>query len=182
MLRSFHSLSGMHFQCAPCKDVRYRVNYETFFKNLETFGWKTQGKSFAFFDVDHDWQFAFIRLGGRLHRSGYIGFVVCARHQQNRNLDGEVSSENKEPHSYPYKFTFDEIEQNDFEYKCKLENYNLTYLPEDSGWEIFEDALRNTLLNWISGHSVSKLRNEIERNGEGGYIEKMWIEDLQGTA
>lgn len=158
------------------------MNYETFLRNLETFGWRTRGKSFAFIDFGQDWQFAFIRLGGRLQRSGHIGFVVCARHQQNRNLDGEISSENKEPHSYPYKFTIDEIGESDFEYKCRLENFNLTYLPENSGWEIVEDALRNALPDWINSHSGLKLRSEIEKNGEGGYIEKMWIEDLQGAA
>ncbi len=158
------------------------MDYAAFLSNLEEAGWTIQGKSYAFKLIHNDWQVAFVRLGGRAQRSGFISFVICVRHLLNQNLDGEVSTTNKEPHSYPYKFTTEELRNNRYEYQCKLNNYELTYLESDSEWGEIQGLLENVVPRWLSHHSSAKLLNEIKRNGEGGYIENLWIEDLQNDA
>jgi len=158
------------------------MNYEEFLKNLQELDWRVEGKSHADKEIDRTWQIAFIRMGGRLHRPGSICFVICIRHKLNRNLDEQIPTIEKEPHSYPYKLTMQEIVNQKFSYQCKLNNYDVSYKATDSDWNEVTAILESTIPNWLNSHSSANLREEIKSNGEDGYIEKLWIDDLQNDA
>jgi len=155
------------------------MGYEEFLNQLKCSDWKVLDKSFAHKKYG-DWEIAFIRRGGRLHYSGSIAFVVCVRHVLLRNINGIHGDVMKEPHSYPFKLTMQEIENADFLYTSKLLNYEVSRLSINSDWSMMFEYLNSKMPNWLKSLSKDALLQQIKEYGQMGYIEKVWIEDLSG--
>lgn len=158
------------------------MDYDQFLETLGSSGWTVPNRSFAcktFYDI---WQIAFIRMRGRFQRPGKITFVICVRSTNLRNLEQEHREIEKEPHSYPFKLTIDEIGKQRFEYQCKLNNYEMSEVGMADDWSNVLRALEDSIPTWLVSYSQSTLAQEIAKNGEDGYIEQIWIADLVSTA
>ena len=153
------------------------MNYESFLKKLEESQWNVPNKSFAH-KAFGEWQVAFIRMGGRYQQAGSVTFVVCLRHINMRNLDAQHIEIEKEPHSYPFKFTIEDIAKGKFRYQSKLLNYDMSRLPTDAGWSKLYEGLEQTIPLWLSSLTNKELSLQISKFGKSGYIEKIWLEDL----
>ncbi len=154
------------------------MSYDDFLENLRQSGWTVPNRSFAHRSIHGGWQIAFIRLGGRYQRPGNITFIVCVRHTDLRNLDGQINPVEKEPHSYPFKLTLHEIELGKLSYQSKLLNYETTDLAISDDWGRLIIALDDTLPEWLKSLSKRVLLEQITSVGESGYMEKVWLEDL----
>lgn len=109
-------------------------------------------------------------------------FVICVRSTNLRNLEQEHREVEKEPHSYPFKLTLYEIGKRRFEYQCKLSSYEMSEIGMADDWSDVIRALEVSIPTWLVSYNQSALAQEITENGEDGYIEKIWLEDLVSTA
>lgn len=151
--------------------------YSEFLETLAATGWQTSGKSYAFKSLG-EWQVAFIRLSGRLHKEGMISFVVCVRHTSLRNLESKLFDLNKNPNDYPFKLTIEQIRQNDFSYKREL-NYQVSYFSTDLDWSELLQHLATTIPRWLNTFSKAALVRQIKSQGDDSwYVENIWLEDL----
>lgn len=175
--RSLRSL-GRAYSAPLMQDVSHTMSYDEFLETLRQSSWTVSNRSFAYRSFHDEWQIAFIRLGGRFQRPGLITFVICVRHLDLRNLDGQISIVEKEPHSYPFKFTLQEIERGELSYKSKLLDYETDDLRNSDDWDCLIIALEDTLPKWLNSLSKRALLEQIVNLGESAYIEKMWREDL----
>ena len=91
---------------------------------------------------------------------------------------GERKEIEKEPHSYPFKLTLAEIGKRRFTYQSQLNNYKMTDLAMTEDWSAVLKALEIVIPTWLSSYSLAELAKDIAKRGEGGYIEKIWLEDL----
>jgi hypothetical protein len=153
------------------------MNYELFLEKLKENQWGVPNKSFAH-KAFGEWQVAFIRMGGRYQQAGTVAFVVCIRHTNMRNLDAQHLEIDKEPHSYPFKFTLEDITKENFQYQTKLLNYDMSLLPTDDGWSKLYEGMEQKIPSWLSTLTRKKLGHQINKFGNSGYIEKIWLEDL----
>jgi hypothetical protein len=153
------------------------MNYDQFLDNLKISSWVLQNRSFAY-KVVGDWQIAFIRMGGKYQTADTIAFVVCVRHIAMRNLEKQHTKSESNPHAYPFKLTTTEIETRNFKYQSKLLNYEISRLPINGDWSDLWNHLEKTIPTWLSTLTKEKLAKEIESKGDIGYIEKIWLEDL----
>lgn len=48
-------------------------------------------------------------------------------------------------------------------------------------WSEILRAVELTIPTWLNTYSQAALAKEIAKNGEDGYIEKIWLEDLSST-
>ena len=157
------------------------MDYDQFLESLTSNGWTVPNRSFACKTFGNAWQVAFIRMGGKFQSPGNVTFVVCVRSTNLRNLDGERSETEKEPHSYPFKFTLDDIRKRRFKYQCQLNSYEMSdFGMTDDRSEILR-AIETTIHTWLTTYSRSALAEEIAKYGEDGYIEKIWLEDLSAA-
>ena len=154
------------------------MNYDQFLETLKSSDWTVPNRSFACTTVGEVWQIAFIRMGGKFQRPGKVTFVICVRSKNLRNVEGEHQAVEKEPHSYPFKLTLDDIGRRRFEYQCKLNSYDMSEVGMTDDWHIVQRALEITIPTWLGSYTQSSLAEEIAKNGDGGYIEKIWLEDL----
>jgi len=154
------------------------VNYDLFLETLTTNDWAVPNRSLACKTIGNTWQVTFIRLGGKFQKPGKVTFLVCVRSTNLRNLDGERKEIEKEPHSYPFKFTLDDIRKHRFKYQCQLNNYEVSELGVADDWSEILRAIEMTIPTWLNTYSQAALAQEIAKNGEDGYIEKIWLEDL----
>ena len=153
------------------------MNHEEFVSSLENTGWtaKTQSLLYKRFG---DWQVSFIRMGGRYQEAGHVAFVVCVRHTSLRNMDEKVVEAEKEPHSYPFKFSLSELQGREFQYKSKLLNYEVSKLRTDDDWSAIHGSLEKALPEWLTTLTKDALAKQIAKFGGAGYIERVWLEDL----
>ena len=157
------------------------MDYDQFLETLSSNDWTVPNRSFACKILGNGWQVAFVRMGGKYQRPGKITFVVCVRSMNLRNLDGERNEIEKEPHSYPFKFTFDDIRKHRFKYQCKLNNYELSEFGIAEDWSEILRAIEIAIPTWLNTYSQTALAGEIAKKGEDGYIERIWIEDLSSA-
>jgi hypothetical protein len=155
------------------------MDYEQFLDSLKEAGWAVPNRSFACKDVVPDWQVAFIRMGGKFQHPGAVTFVICVRHKSLRNLEEMHDELEKNPHSYPYILTIDEISAKSFKYQSKLLNYEHSRHGMADDWSEILRALQESLPRWLGGHTQDALAKEIRCYGEAGYIERIWLTDLQ---
>ena len=154
------------------------MDYDQFLETLGSGDWTVPNRSLAYKTVDGIWQIAFIRMGGKFQSPGTVTFVICVRSTNLRNLEGERREIEKEPHCYPFKLTLDEIERRRFEYQCKLNNYEKSEIKMADDWSNVLRALEVSIPTWLISYSQAALAQEISENGEDGYIERIWLEDL----
>ena len=153
------------------------MTHEEFVLFLENDGWTAKTKSLVYKRFG-DWQIAFIRMGGRYQVEGHVAFVVCARHTCLRNMDEKIVEAEKEPHSYPFKFSLSELQGRKFQYKSKLLNYEVSKLRTDANWSAVHNTLEKVLPEWLATLTKDALAKQIAQFGESGYIEKVWLKDL----
>lgn len=149
------------------------MNYSEFLENLKLSGFNVKGKSYAF-KTFGDWGVAFIRLGGKFQLPGKICFVLCARPNNARGLEGEIAHESKNPHDYPFKFTVGEIGKT-LKYESKLLNYQTEYLETDADWSNIHKILSEDLPKKLIEFSVNELETQLRSLKNPGYIEKIWL-------
>lgn len=101
-----------------------------------------------------------------------VTFVVCVRSANLRNLEGIRSDLEKEPHSYPFKLTLDDLRKRQFRYQCKLSNYEMSEFGVVDDWSEILRAVELTIPTWLNTYSHAALAKEIE---------KIWLEDLSST-
>jgi len=154
------------------------MNYEQFLKSLEESGWNVPNKSFAARVYTPDWQVAFIRHGGRFQTPGEVAFVVGLRKTFLRDRERQHSEIPKEAHDYPFKLSLDDLSSRKLRYVSRLLNYDLSSLESSDGWERILELLNKKLPRMLESYSGSKLRKEIKKYGQDGYIEQVWVEDL----
>lgn len=154
------------------------MEYGQFLETLKLHNWSVPNRSFACKKVDGIWQISFIRMGGKFQKPGTVTFVVCVRGTNLRNLEGERQEIEKEPHSYPFKLTLAEIGKRRLTYQSQLNNYRMTDLAMTEDWSAVLRALEIVLPTWLGSYSLAELAEDIAKHGEGGYIEKIWLEDL----
>lgn len=154
------------------------MDYDRFIEALESNDWSVRNRSFAYKVVDGIWQIAFIRMGGKFQKPGTVTFVICVRSVNLRNLNGERQEVEKEPHSYPFKLTLAEIDEKRFRYQSKLGNYETTDVATNGDWSSVLRAVETVLPDWLGSYSQYELAEEIAERGEGGYVERVWLEDL----
>ena len=155
----------------------HQMTYNQFLEKLREGEWVVPNRSFAH-KLFGAWQVSFIRIGGRFQQPGMVAFVVCVRHASLRSLAGELVEVPKEPHSYPFKFTFAEIEEGNFQYQSKLLNYEISDLPVDADWSGVSHGMQSAIPAWLSSFTADALVKQIKKHGSSGYIERIWIEDL----
>lgn len=158
------------------------MDYVQFLETLRSSDWTVPNRSFACKTHYGIWQIAFIRMGGRCQSPGKVTFVICVRSTNLRNLEQEHREIEKEPHSYPFKLTIDEIGKQRFEYQCKMNNYEMSEIGIADDWSNVLRALEVSSPTWLVSYSQSALAQEIAKNGEDSYIEKIWLEDLTPAA
>ena len=154
------------------------MNYNAFLDSLKAAGWTVPSRSFAYCNVGSEWQAAFVRIGGRYQLPGQVSFVVCVRHISLRDREKEHRDVVKEPHDYPFKLTLEDLASDRLQYRSKLLQYDLSQIGIESDWSSLFTSLISRVPKQLSEYSKSKLRDEIQRLGTNGYIEKIWSADL----
>jgi len=154
------------------------MNYDEFLQRLVELQWHVPNRSTAYKNFG-GWQVTFKRLGGRLHSSGQITFVICVRHAGMRNREKELNVYEREPHDYPFKLTLYEVQQRMFGYQSRLSRFDTTSLPTEDGWSDVVDELEQTIPAWLRDLTKRKLARQIRNGGDPGYIEQIWLEDLE---
>ena len=157
------------------------MDYERFLDALQEGGWQVPNRSYATHNFEGKWQIAFIRLGGKFQAKGAVSFVICIRSTDMRNLNGEYTEFEKEPHAYPFKLTFEELRRGQFSYQCKLNNYERSEIGMEDDWSGVLRAIKVTIPTWLGSYSAETLAKQIRENGEDGYIEWIWLEDLESA-
>lgn len=155
------------------------MNYDAFLATLKRSDWVVPNRSFALWEMNEGWQVCFKRFGGRYQTPGEVTFILCVRHRSLRNTHREISSVEKHPISYPYKFTLEEVEEGELKYQGKVDVYNDSTLSVTDGWERVLRSLQVTLPKWVSNKSLSSLKGELVAHRIGAYIEDIWLEDLE---
>ncbi|MFZ2725750.1 MAG: hypothetical protein WAX77_05840, partial [Methylococcaceae bacterium] len=151
--------------------------YSAFLDELRAAGWTVPNKSFATRLFGDGWQVAFVRLGGRYQLPGQVSFVVCIRHISLRDREKEHHDIHKDPHDYPFKLTLEELASENLQYSSKLLHYDLSHMGTESDWSGFFAELNYRVPMQLARYSKSKLREELDRLGTKGFIEKIWAED-----
>jgi hypothetical protein len=154
------------------------MTYPEFLKALASAGWSVPNKSFAYSVVGNEWQISFVRLRGRWQIPGHVTFVICVRHTSLRDLAGDHHPIEMEPHCHPFKFTIEDIQEMKLRYQSKLLNYEMNTLAVSGDWSPALAAVTDTIPKWLASYSKTALHSEIQRFGQGGYIEKIWLADL----
>lgn len=157
------------------------MDYDQFLETLKSNNWTVPNRSFAYRALGNGWQIAFIRLGGKFQKQGKVTFVVCVRRADLRNIDGERNEIEKEPNSYPFKFTLDDIRKRRFNYQCQLNSYEVSDFGMADDWSEILRAIEVSIPAWLVTYSQTALADQIEKNGEDSYIEKIWLEDLSSA-
>jgi hypothetical protein len=147
--------------------------YEEFLESLRSSGFKVVGRSFAFKKFG-DWEIAFIRLSGKFQLPGKISFVICARPENARGLEGKIVSESSNVHNYPIKLIPSEVGET-INYKSKILNYKFEELELDSDWTGINKILIQDLPEKLSRLGVSGLLKQLREIKNPGYIEKIWL-------
>jgi hypothetical protein len=125
-------------------------------------------------------------MGGLMQRPGMITHVACFRHNFLRNLNAVVpSSVSTEVFDYPFKFLPLQA--------CGIQDYrpkNLNFETEFIDYNGSSSAVLAQLVSlrtqMVHNHlpSAKKLSpvralDQIRGNGEGAWIEALWIEDYE---
>ncbi len=152
------------------------MDYAAFLERLSAIGWHAPNRSYAWGNAG-DWQIAFIRLGGKFQQPGRVAFVVCVRHQTQRNTDGNLVEHERNPNSFPFRLTIDDIQCHRFHYERK-QNFQLSDLSATSDWSTLFGHLTATLPTWLRGYTAAALAAEISALGEPWYVERIWLESL----
>lgn len=155
------------------------MTYDEFLESLKSSSWHVPNRSFACLQLDSGWQVAFVRKGGRYQRPAEVAFVLCVRHRKMRNQNQAAPDFEREPLSYPYKFTLSEVEAGQLNYGGRLLNYGHSTLDAMQSWESVYDALTVSIPSWLSTLSREQFCNHVAERGQDGWIERMWLEDLQ---
>ena len=156
------------------------MNYTEFLENLKSSGFNVKRKSFAFKSFG-DWSAAFIRhAGGMLGSPGKIRFVLCARPENAKGLEGDTANESKNPHDYPFKLLPEEIRE-PLRYESRLLNYRMEYLDMDADWSKIYKLLTEDLPEKLDELGVSGLQAQLRALKNPGYIEKIWLEESVKT-
>src|SRR5689334_5091526 len=111
------------------------MTYDAFLESLPKSGWAVPNRSFAHRELDGGWQISFVRFGGKFQLPGRVTFVICVRHKCLRNVKREVTPIEKDPTSYPFKFTLQEIELGELTYQGKAGYYEHSELGVSDEWE-----------------------------------------------
>ena len=153
---------------------------------LQAAGFRSRGKSL--FWKDDERCLSLIRVGGRMQRPNAITHVGCFRHNFLRDLNGEIPNPvSVEVFAYPFKF---------LPLSCSaIPEYrpmNLSYEAESIDLGSTSDVLEKLVslrTQMVHNHlpSAKKLTpgmafDQIRRNGEGAWIETLWVEDYQRFA
>ena len=154
------------------------MTYRNFLERLRETGWDVPNKSLAYRVFGGAWQVSFVRLGGKFQRPGQVAFVICVRHMSMRNVEGERRAVEKDPFSYPFRLTMQQIERGDLRYAPSLLNYEYSELGAESDWSPVQRAVEVSLPKWLATRTPQHLHQEIADLGENAYIEKLWLDDL----
>ena len=157
------------------------MDYDQFLETLTSNDWTVPNRSFAYRTLGNGWQIAFIRMGGKFQKPRKVTFVVCVRCADLRNIDGERNEIEKGPHSYPFKFTLDDIRKRRFNYQCQLNSYEMSDFGMADDWSEILRAIEITIPAWLDTYSQAALAEQIAKNGEDGYMEKIWLDDLSSA-
>lgn len=166
--------------------IEFEQVFENIFsKTMTEMGFTKTGSHFyinrGFFTV------SLIRLGGHLAYPGSVSYVFCFRHTFLPNLDGKIISNfEKEVFAYPIKIKPSEIFvflNKPFRYQSQNLSYeydtiNYAELNAKSVVEMFDGILKgvSSYLNWAAEQPIEMFCDSIEKDGEGAWIEKIWIE------
>lgn len=168
-----------------------KVEFDTLFetlisKKLADLGFIEKGKTIYF--VEGKLTISLIRLGGRMSVPGGISHVLCCRHNFLPNLD-EVIPNGFEPEvfAYPLKIRPSEVKKGLFGINIRNKPQNLNY-----DYEVFEyknkskvqvSLYLNRLLekillvkNWFIELPACKLADQISKQTESAWVEKLWVE------
>ena len=155
------------------------MNYTNFLIKLESSGFDIQGKSYAF-KIFEEWEIAFIRMSGKYQTTGIISFIICARPQTAKGLEGKITNHSKNPHDYPFKLTRSEINKS-LKYESKLLNYEIDYLIETEQWENVLSLISKELPNILNSIGLNGLINQLKKLKDPGYIENIWIKSIKNA-
>jgi len=170
-----------------------KVNFEEMFENaladdLVEMGFKSYGRSLSYSEEKNN--ISLIRLGGRKAAPGQISHLLCFRHTFLPNLNDYVPTKfESEVFSYPIKLKPSSLAKNE-EFSLRYCPQNLNYRYESFDFLIASDeevehylqdvnrSIRK-LLDWCSESRVKWLENQIKKNGENAWVERMWLESYE---
>jgi hypothetical protein len=151
---------------------------------LEQIGFVRSGKSIYL--VQDEIAVSLIRLGGRMAMPGAISQVLCFRHSYLPNLDEEANPGfEREVFAYPiklrplavrtafrknirYRSNNLRYEHETFEFQNKTERQVSNYLLK-----VLKSV--QALLGWAQVITPEYLADEIKKQGESAWIEKLWL-------
>lgn len=151
---------------------------------LVTAGFQSRGKMLYW--IDDERCLSLIRLGGRFQRPDAITHVACFRHNFLRDLNEKIPSPvSTEVFAYPIKFS-------PLAASAIPEYYpqNLSFEVESIGYSGSISEVQGQLITlrtqMIHNHLPSaknftpeRALDQIRRNGEGAWIESMWVSDYE---
>jgi len=148
--------------------------------DLSRLGFRAIGESWVLETTCN--QVAVIAIGGKFSHPGELCRTVCVRALCMRTAQEVVPSGfAKEPLDYPIKLSPTDVlafDSADWNYTSTLLQSPRGYLTCQEECDKLAAAIQRTLLPWVETLDRSVWLEQISANGQDGWIERMWIEDL----
>jgi hypothetical protein len=152
------------------------MNHSEILEKLEEYGYEKQGTSSSFFETD-DWIIGFIGLSGRFQQTGTKAFVICGRPKSFGFMDNPKKKFHSEPMEYPFKLTLENFNKK-LEYQSQLLCFDYSRVETEANWEKVLNILKIDLPKSLSKLGESGLIKQIKKIKEPGYVEKIWLGEL----
>ncbi len=132
---------------------------------------------------------ALIRLGGRFSQPSAASWVLCFRHSFLRSCkDAQQLSGIGEVFDYPFKFCPEALAKTQstaWRYAPRNLNYDyetFDYAAQSSTsvtnrLAALAEFVKSAFIPWTISMTPIRVRDEIARNGQRAWIEKIWLED-----
>ncbi len=151
---------------------------------LAEIGFRSRGKSLYWMDDERC--LSLIRLGGRMQQPGAITHVACFRHSFLRDLNEKIPSPvSTEVFAYPFKFlpleasAIPEYTPKNLSFEKESIDFTGKYSEVQSKLVSLRTLMIHNHLPSAKNRTPEWALDQIRRNGEGAWIESVWISDYE---